>query len=337
MRFGAFRVSCGDRAALFLGILVAILGTASCKRAERAAPPVQAAVTPGSPAKITQGPMEKPSIRDTPEKGASPYSGLDSPHDAAVDDQGRLWVASTNNARIRVFDSNGGLLGGWGGKGEGPHALNGPDALAIHGDNLYVADTWSGKIRRFSLAGEPRGEVGTLYGPRGVAVGSDGRVWASDTGSNRISVFDANLANRKDIGKAGSRSGEFKNPVGIGVGPSGSVYVADTGNNRIVVLDAQGNFKTSLAVSGWESGWYGFIEIDRNEHLYVSFPGLKTVVELTRTGAVVRKWTSDSSGKSFGYPTGLALDQRQGQDLLYVIDSPSATVRRVNLSEPKKK
>ena len=109
-----------------------------------------------------------------------------------------------------------------------------------HGDALYVADTWNGRVQAFGLDGKPRGTAGDLYGPRGVTVAPDGRVWVTDTGNHRVVSFAPDLTDPKFFGKKGSGPDEFSSPVGIAASPSGDIYVADTSNKRIRVLSASG-------------------------------------------------------------------------------------------------
>src|SRR5262245_56382064 len=43
-------------------------------------------------------------IRKSAEPNRAPYSGLDQPRGASVDDEGRLWVADFGTSRLHVFD-----------------------------------------------------------------------------------------------------------------------------------------------------------------------------------------------------------------------------------------
>ena len=58
-------------------------------------------------------------------------------------------------------------------------------------------------------------------------------MFVSDTGNQRIQVFDGNGAFLATWGTGGSAEGEFDRPSGIGVARDGYVYLADTANNRI--------------------------------------------------------------------------------------------------------
>lgn len=317
--------------ALALGMAVAL--GAGCRRSESPA----SSPTPAAAAAATTPPEPSepstPQIRETAVTGLSPYAGMKEPRDAAVDSKGRLWVADFGNSRLRVFDSNGGYLGGLGSRGNGTYELRDPCAVAIAGDDVYVADTWNGRIQAYSATGEWKATAAGLFGPRGVAASPDGKVWATDTGNNQIVVYDRALANPQKIGKAGSGHAEFEGPVGIAIGPSGDVYVADGRNHRVQVLGADGGFRRALVVPGWEGSAEPHLEVGSRGEVYVSDPNAGKVLELD-AGRLARTWTADDAGRPFARPTGIAIDR--AQRVLYVVDSASATVSKISLAAAKK-
>jgi DNA-binding beta-propeller fold protein YncE len=259
---------------------------------------------------------------------------MSEPRDAALDNQGRLWIADFGNSRIRIFDANGGYLGGWGNPRGDPFGLRQPAGVAARGEDLYVADTWNGRIQYFTVKGEWKATAAGYFGPRGVAAGPDGKVWITDTGNHKVVVFNRSLGEPRAIGKLGSGPGEFSSPVGIAVGPSGQVYVADTGNRRVDVLDKEGQFQRSLPVAAWEGAAEPFLEVGEAEEIYVTNPNGNTVLELASRGTVRNTWSSDDSGKPFARPTGIALDGKQG--ILYVVNSASNGVSKIHLPGVKK-
>lgn len=320
--------------ALAIGIAVAL--GAGCRKSESPAPSPTpapaAAAAPMTPPEPTE--PSTPQIRETAVTGQPPYAGMKEPRDAAVDSKGRLWVADFGNSRLRVFDANGGYLGGLGNRGNGTYELRDPCAVAIAGDDVYVADTWNGRIQAYSATGEWKATAAGLFGPRGVATSPGGKVWATDTGNNQIVVYDRALANPQKIGKSGSGHAEFQGPVGIAIGPSGDVYVADSRNHRVQVLGADGGFRRAIAVPGWEGSPEPHLEVGSGGEVYVSDPNAGKVREIDASGRVARDWTADDAGRPFARPTGLAIDR--GQKILYVVDAAGATVSKISLAAAKK-
>jgi DNA-binding beta-propeller fold protein YncE len=279
---------------------------------------------------------EPPQISETPAEGRPPFSGMNQPRDAAVDGSGRVWVADFGNHRLRLFDSDGGFLGGWGGRGSGPHGFKELCGVAIQGDDLYVADTWNGRVQAFRLNGEFRATATGLYGPRGVAVDDRGRVWATDSGNNRLVLYDRELTQIQVFGKRGSGEGEFLGPVGIAAGPGGLVYVADAGNRRVQVLDAGGILRAVWPIPGWGDGVEPHIEVDgAAARVYVSDPAKDVVFAFDVSGRLLRRIATDETGTTFARPTGLALDEKTR--ILYVVNSANNSVSKVTLSEGKKR
>ncbi|MDQ5859117.1 MAG: DUF2298 domain-containing protein, partial [Acidobacteriota bacterium] len=276
-------------------------------------------------------PEDPPEIRETPNADVPAFSGLREPRDAAVDDRGRLWIADFGNSRLRIFQPDGGFLGGWGGRGSGTFGLKEPCAVAVSGNDVYIADTWNGRVQHFTIAGEWKGSAGDLYGPRGIAVGPDGSVWVSDTGNKRIAIFDRDLKPLRTIGKLGSGPLEFSDPVGIAVGPSGSVHVADAGNGRIQILDAKGAFKRSIAVPKWNRNVEPHLEVGDDGTIYASDPQGDALLVFSASGELQDRRATDDSGRPLARPTGVAIDRKNR--ILYVVNSGNNGISKWSLAE----
>jgi YYY domain-containing protein len=295
--------------------------------------PARESLPEPAPGQVADEKEEPPSIQETPEAGRAPFSGMREPRDGAVDGIGRLWVADFGKSRLRIFDSDGGYLGGWGGRAGGTFGFRELCGVAIRGDDVYIADTWNGRIQYFTLAGEWKGTASGLYGPRGVAIASDGKVWVTDTGNNQLIVYDRLLAQPRTLGKKGSGPGEFSGPVGIAAGPSGSIYVADVVNRRIQVWDSDGHFQSAFPFSGWAEWGEPHLEAGDDETLYVTDPSKNAVVHLDRDGSVLQRWTAGDEGRTFLRPMGIALDRKRA--ILYVINSGDNLVAKLKLPEVK--
>lgn len=274
-------------------------------------------------------PDTPPVIRETAPGDRLPFSGMREPRDGTVDGRGRLWVADFGNSRLRIFDAAGGYLGGWGGRGNGTWGFNQLCSVSIRGDHVYVADTWNGRIESFTLAGKRKAEAGELYGPRGVAVTPDERVWVCDTGNHRIVVYDAALKQIATYGKKGSGHDELDAPVGMAVGSGGRIFVADSGNRRIQILDGSGAFQGSWPVPGWTSACEPHLEADDDGKLYVADPTGQAVLVYDTAGRVESRITRDGKDRPFAQPTGIAIATKTR--ILYVINSGDSSVAIVPL------
>ena len=323
-----------------IAVVLALVGLASasipaCKRQEKPAAGAGAAAVPAAAAaQPSPAADEAPVIRDSAQPGQPAWAGLAEPRGAALDSKGRLWVSDFGHSRVAIFDAAGGSLGGWSGvRGNGKYQMQDPADVAIHGDDVYVADTWNGRVQHLTTAGQFRDTAADgLYGPRGVAVAPDGKVWIADSGNNRMAIVQAGQPVRY-IGKTGAGADGLSSPLGVAIAASGRVYVADIGNHRIQVLGADGKFERSISVSAWTSPMEPYLAVDDKDNLFVSVPAASAVLELDRSGKLVHRWDGDDSGKKFLKPTGLALDA--GNGVLYVVDTAASSVSIIHIAAKK--
>jgi uncharacterized protein (TIGR03437 family) len=197
---------------------------------------------------------------------------LDTPTALVVDAAGNLYIADTNNNRIRRVGTDGNIstfagTGNAAANGDGgpatSAALNHPEGLAIdRAGNIYVADTANHRVRKISpdgtittLAGNGSGGFAgdggpptqaSLYYPKGLAVdASSGNLYIADWLNSRIRVVtpDGNIYTVAGNGQydyngdGGPATGAaLRFPWGLAVDAAGKVYIADDENSTIRVL-----------------------------------------------------------------------------------------------------
>ena len=214
--------------------------------------------------------------------GVSGFSGdgglainawLNDPHAVAVADDCTVYIADTNNNRIRRIGPDGIITtvagnGIDGDSGDGGPAilaaLDHPRGIAIadNGD-LYIADTDNHRIRRVDSRGvittvagngirQFSGDGGlatlaSLKNPESVAIAPDGSLYISDESSDRIRrvapngmittiAGDGTLGDQGDGGAA--TAAPVEDPEGIALGPDGSLYIANDDYHRIRKVSA---------------------------------------------------------------------------------------------------
>jgi len=79
---------------------------------------------------------------------------LDMPWDVAEDGKGNIFILSITNSKIVKYDKELNYVCEFGGQGEGPGELSNPQSMFISVDTLFVSDTATKKINRFSLNGQ---------------------------------------------------------------------------------------------------------------------------------------------------------------------------------------
>jgi DNA-binding beta-propeller fold protein YncE len=124
---------------------------------------------------------------------------LNTPHGIATDEAGKVYVADRENARVQVFDAEGGYLTEWkGGELGRPWAISfgedgffyvvdGGDQDPAHPRGHVLRLDHAGRILdRFSSFGDGPGQ---LEWGHGVSVGKDGSVYVVDVEGGRVQKF----------------------------------------------------------------------------------------------------------------------------------------------------
>jgi len=208
------------------------------------------------------------------DNGAATAAQLNFPQSVAVDRLGNVFIADTNNHRIRRVDTSGRIttfagIGSAGFSGDGDFAalsqLNQPTSIRINAvGELFIADSGNQRIRKIDSSGIIRTVAGNglsgfagdnalainalLNYPRGISFDRDGNVYFVDSGNHRIRkiALDNTISTLAGMGSAGfagdgntALSVLFNNPADILIDSSGNLFVADYANQRVRRIDAQ--------------------------------------------------------------------------------------------------
>jgi hypothetical protein len=213
-------------------------------------------ITPGGVTSTLAGTM--PGYAD----GGTATAAFNYPRGVRVAASGVVYVADTNNHRIRKI-SVGGNVSTFAGNGVAAYvdgvgtiaSFNGPGDLAVDASGtVYVADVWNHRIRKVTVGGNVStvagsgscayadgvGTSASFCNPYSVAVDTSGNLYVDDYSNHRIRKVAPNGVVST---LAGSGAGTFADgtgtaasfawPRGVAVDGSGNVFVADLINNRI--------------------------------------------------------------------------------------------------------
>lgn len=172
---------------------------------------------------------------------------LNLPRGLDTDAAGRIYVADSNNRRVQVFTAAGQPLrempcGGPPVSGVGPQLLMGCTGVTVDGAGVvYAAAVTEHAVHRWAADGTPLPSIGTLgsrpgqlRAPYDVAV-HDGRLYVSESGNNRVSVFTLDGTYLGRFGSRGDGPGQLRTPRGLDVDDAGRLYVMDSQNERVQV------------------------------------------------------------------------------------------------------
>ena len=268
--------------------------------------------------------------------GPATAAQLNSPFAVAVDAQGNLYIADTNNVVVRKVTPNGTIStyagsGTRGFGGDGGQARNawfdGPEGVAIDANGvLYIADTFNGRIRQVAADGT----ITTAAG-----VGSTG-IFGGDNGPPTSAALSL--------------------PTDVAVDRSGNPYIADFGNSRVrmvangVITTVAGRNNGAPIVEGEEAvnarlnGPTG-VAVDRNGNFYFVESGVGSGTGLARgdyrvwqvfagllmtlAGNGLASFGGDGTSATaaqFDTPTGVAIDA--GGNVL-IADSQNQRLRKI--------
>ncbi|MFC5471306.1 Ig-like domain-containing protein, partial [Cohnella suwonensis] len=213
-----------------------------------------------------------------------------SPSGVAVDSSDNLYIADTNNFRIRKVATDGTIstvagTGVWGNSGDGGLAtlakFYSPSGVAVDSsDNLYIADSSDNRIRKVATdgtintvagngsngySGEGPATLVKLNNPRGIAVDSIGNLYIADYQSNRIRKVTggtiSTVAGTGSVAYSGDEgmaiSTNMAYPTGVAVDSSDNLYIADFQNSVIWKVMVTDGTISKVAGIGGTSGYSG--------------------------------------------------------------------------------
>lgn len=229
--------------------------------------------------------------------GAAGFSGdggkataaqLNAPTRIAFDAAGNLYIADSENHRVRRVSPAGTIttvagdgtpsFGGDGGPATAAKLRQPYDVTVGADGSLYIADRYNHRIRRVSPAGTITTVAGQsaagyngdgipaisarLYYPSGVAVDRTGNVYIADYYNERVrrvgpdgiitTVAGNGLATANGDGGLATDAGLHK-PIHVLLGPAGDLFISEFNNNRVRRVDANGVIETYAG-----TGTFGF-------------------------------------------------------------------------------
>jgi prepilin-type N-terminal cleavage/methylation domain-containing protein len=213
---------------------------------------------------------------------------FDYPHGIAIDANGNVWVADSNNYRIQEFSSTGVYLNQFGSLGTGSGQLDGPNQIAFDASgNLWVVDTGAHRVQKFSPGGRFLMGIGAGY--------------------NGVSG---------SIGSYGSGNGQFILPYGVSVDGSGNIWVADTGNFRIQEFNSSGTYLNQFGTQGYSAGQFhhpNYMTFDISGNLWVMDGDTSRAQEYSSSGSYISEFggvTGPANGQFQYAPLGAAIDAK---------------------------
>jgi Leucine-rich repeat (LRR) protein/sugar lactone lactonase YvrE len=272
------------------------------------------------------------------DNGPAIEAKLNNPQGIAIDGEGNLYIADTNNHRIRKVDSNG------------------------------IITTVVGNGRRGFAGDNGLATAARLRYPVAIVFDNNGHLYITDSGNHRIRKVTGQRTRKTNANSmittfAGSRSGyrgdngpatqaRLSNPSGLAVDSQNNLYIADTDNHRIRKVDNRGNI-TTVAGNGTK-GYSGDgdpaiaaklnaptgLEVDSTGNLFIADKDNHRIRKVNNEGMISTFTGTGRRGNStdgilagvaqINQPTDVALDQYGN---LYIADKGNNLIRKVGEKE----
>jgi trimeric autotransporter adhesin len=217
--------------------------------------------------------------------GPATSAQLNAPNALAVDNSGNLYITDNGNSRVRKVTPAGIIStvagnGSQGYSGDGGPATSAqllqPRGVTVDkSGNLYIADSFNGRIRKVTPAGiistvagnGSKGYSGDggpaisaqLYLPNSVAVDNSGNLYMSDYGNSGVRKVTpagiiSTIAGNGTAGYSGdggpATSAQLTSPNGVAVDSAGNLYIADLDNDSIRLVRPQSSPSAPTLLTG---------------------------------------------------------------------------------------
>lgn len=276
----------------------------------------------------------------------------------SLDTDGNLYIADTNNHRIRRVDPSGTIttVAGTGEAVSGCQQLPesprlfGPTAVLKDRDgSLIIADQRNNRIRRMSATGALTTLVGNnlhqfyipgvpgtaspIDWPTALALDGNGNLYFTEIHSNRIGALNRETGRLSTVVDL---TAGLNKPAGIAFDRSGALLIADTGNHRVRRLT--GGVLTTIAGRG-RAEFCGDngpaadaclnapmdVKADALGNIYIADTGNHRIRRIDPTGAITTVAGTGEPG-ALNFPSSLAIDARND---LFVVDWQNYLIRKI--------
>jgi len=257
------------------------------------------------------------------------------PSGIAIDSENNIYVVDSGNSQVKKFDSTGKFLLLWGSVGTGYGQFKNPAGIFADQNYIYVTDTGNARIQKFDKSGNFvyswgtfGDEPGMFRTPVALAASKLGDLFVSDSGQNKILVFDSNGQYKDEIRSLLTAAAKFSSTNYITFDSKNNFYVVSD-DNRVLQFSEIGTFIRSFGTTGEKDGQFNkpsAIATDSRGNLYVTDTDNHRVQKFDSRGNFLVSWGSlDTGPVQFKEPVGITVDSKNS---VYVVDRANDNVQK---------
>ena len=261
------------------------------------------------------------------------------PTELAVDSQSNVYVIDGDNHRVQKFDRDGNVLLSWGGLGAvdgkflfhtnpggfyGTITVDENDDVYVgdHHNRIQKFDSNGNFLMKFGASGYDDGEFAALGG---IAVDSQGNIFATDWSQHNVQKFDSKGIFLQKWDVPSCKAGGTSFPHKVVLDTLGRIYIPNAGGNCIQVFDDQGNLLKQWGELGSAPGQFHkprSLALDSEGNLYVSDNNTGRIQKFDPDGTFL------ASYGPFEYPVGIAMDV---EGFVYLVEVLSGQLHKLRL------
>lgn len=257
------------------------------------------------------------------------------PRGITVDSFDNVYVVDSGNSQIKKFDSAGKFLLSWGSFGDEYGQFKNPTGIFTDKKYVYVADTGNARIQKFDkngnfvhVWGSFGDEPGMFHTPVSLAADNSGDLFVSDSGINKVLVFNSDGQYKDEIKSLLTISAKFSSSNFIVFDSRNNFYIVSN-DNRVLQYSSIGTFIKSFGTTGDGRGQFNkpsSIAIDSIGNLYIADTKNYRIQKFDPNGKFLTSWGSFGIGSGqFKEPVGIAIDSK---DSVYVVDKTNNAVQK---------
>ena len=231
---------------------------------------------------------------DFPQQSVGPWG-------IAVGPNGHTFITDYYNQKIHVFDEQRKHIRSFGQKGSEPGQLHYPCGVAVDASGLvYVSNDCNNRIEVLREDGTFVKQIGIghLSRPWGVTINK--KVYVTDNGNKRISIFTLEGQLVRTFGSPDSGPGQLASPSSVAIAPNGDLYVTDFSKHCVQVYNSDCVYMRQFGKGQLKSP--NGILITSDDHVLVADSANHRVVIFDTMGQIIHSFQVGA------WPIGLAID-----------------------------